>query len=284
MAETGEATREERAPHQDAALASDIGMPHLLLGTYEGPLDLLLALARAQKVDLARISVVALAQQFAAAVEAAIAGQRVPLGQMADWLVATATLVALRARLLLPADAPERREADREAAALRRQLAERETIQRLADWLEQRPQLGRDVFGRGWTAPREEAGQAPTADITELLRACLRLLAQPLREAPWQPRPPPLWRVPAALAHLRGRLATLPPEGTPLAQLVPLPELTGASALQRRAALASTLMAGLEFSREGELELDQGESFGTICVMQNIPRRGSASDSPKVPQ
>ena len=284
MAETGEATGEERAPHQDAAPASDVGMPHLLLGTYEGPLDLLLELARAQKVDLARISVAALAAQFAAAVEAAIAGQRVPLGQMADWLVATATLVALRAQLLLPPDAPERRDADREAAALRRQLVERETIQRLADWLEQRPQLGRDVFGRGWTAPREEAGQAPTADITELLRACLRLLAQPLREAPWQPRPPSLWRVPAALAHLRAFLATLPPEGVTLAQLVPLPKLTGASALQRRAALASTLMAGLEFSREGELRLDQAESFGTICVTQNTPLHGSVPDSRQVHQ
>jgi segregation and condensation protein A len=284
MAETGEATREERVPHQDSALASDVGMPHLLLGTYEGPLDLLLELARAQKVDLARISVAAMAAQFVAAVEAAIAGQRVPLGQMGDWLVATATLIALRARLLLPAEAPERRDADREAATLRRQLAERETIQRLADWLEQRPQLGRDVFARQWAELREEAGQAPRADITELLRACLRLLAQPLREAPWQPRPPSLWRVPAALAHLRALLATLPPEGLPLAQLVPLPELTGASALQRRAALASMLMAGLEVSREGELELDQVESFGSICVTQNTPLHDSVPDGQQVCQ
>lgn len=238
------------------------GMPVLRLGAYEGPLDLLLALARAQRVDLEQISMLALAEQFAAAVDAAIAGGRVALGQMGDWLVAAATLLALRARLLLPADAPERRDADREAAVLRRQLADRAAMQRLADWLEQRPQLGREVFGRGMVET-EESGP-PVADITELLRACLRLLAEPLREAPYQPRPSPLWRVPAALAHLRSLLATLPPEGMALTQLVPAPAETGASALQRRAAVASILMAGLEFSRQGGLALEQTESFNEI--------------------
>jgi segregation and condensation protein A len=250
-------------------------MPHLQLGAYEGPLDLLLELAKAQKVDLTQISVVALAAQFVAAVEVAISRGRVPLGQVGDWLVATATLVALRSRLLLPPEAPERRDADREAAALRRQLAERAAVQRLADWLEQRPQLGRDVFGRGWAASQEEAGQAPTADITELLRACLRLLAQPLRETPWEPRLLPLWRVPAALAHLRSLLPTLPAEGVTLTQLVPAPEQSGSSKLQRRAALASTLLAGLELAREGALGFGQEERFGEIRAWEpgSLPHR-----------
>jgi len=246
-------------------------MPVLRLGAYEGPLDLLLELARAQKVDLAQISVTALAEQFVVAVDAAITEEKVPLGQMGDWLVAAATLVALRARLLLPADAPERRDADRESAALCHQLAERATIQRLADWLERQPQLGWDVFGRGGAEPEAEEDQPPAADITELLRACLRLLALPLREAPYQPRLLPLWRVPAALAHLRARLATLPVEGLALTQLIPTSDLTGTSPLQRRTAVASILMAGLELSREGALALDQKESFETIHAVLGAP-------------
>ena len=270
MVESADSAPVSAVPGEAAVAAvSASGMPMLRLGAYEGALDLLLERARAQRVDFATISMLELAEQFAAAVETAIADRKVPLGQMGDWLVAAASLMALRARLLLPADAPERRDADREAATLRRQLADRAAVQRLADWLEQRPQLGREVFGRG-TIELEESGP-PVADITELLRACLRLLAQPLREAPYQPRLPPLWRVPAALAHLRSLLATLPPEGVALTQLVPGPAETGASALQRRAAFASILMAGLEFSRQGALALEQQESFETIHVTFGAP-------------
>lgn len=235
------------------------GMPVLHLGAYDGPLDLLLELARAQRIDFAALSMADLAAQFGVAVEAAIAGETVPLGQVGDWLVAAATLLALRARLLLPADAPERRDADREAATLRDRLTERAAMQRLADWLAARPQLGRDVFGRGMA--EAEADGPPVADITALLRACLQLLEQPRRTATYRPAPPPLWRVPAALAHLRTLLPTLPAEGVTLTQLVPAPELTGDSPLQRRAAIASLLMGGLELSREGVLRLEQAGDF-----------------------
>ena len=190
----------------DPALA--FSMPVLHLGAYDGPLDLLLELARAQRIDFAALSMADLAAQFVAAVEAAIAGETVPLGQVGDWLVAAATLLALRARLLLPADAPERRDADREAAVLRDRLTERAAMQRLADWLAARPQLGQDVFGRG--IAEAETDGPPVADVTALLRACLQLLEQPRRTETYQPAPPPLWRVPAALAYLRALLPTLP--------------------------------------------------------------------------
>jgi segregation and condensation protein A len=241
------------------------GMPMLRLGAYEGPLDLLLELARAQRVDLAQVSILALAEQFMAAVEAAIAGQRVPLSTLGDWLLAAASLVVLRARLLLPAGTPENREAEREAADLRRRLADREAVRRLAVWLERRPQLGREVFGRG-VAELEVAGP-PIADITELLRACLRLLELPSRERVYRPNPPPLWRVPDAVARVRLLLPRLPEGGAPLKDL--LPERGGermATPLQHRAALASTLMAGLELTREGILTLDQREAFEEIRV------------------
>jgi segregation and condensation protein A len=247
------------------------GAPALQLGAYEGPLDLLLALARAQRVDLAQLSIAALAAQFAAVVEAALARRTVPLPRLAEWLIMAAWLVALRARLLLPAEAEGSAEARREAEGLRQRLADRAAALRLADWLERRPQLGRAVFGRGVAEP--DAGSLPAADITALLRACLKLLELPERERVYRPNPPPLWRVPEALGHMRRLLPDLP-DGAPLGRF--LPPLAGegpAAALQRRAALASTLMASLELSREGVAVLDQPEGFGEIRV--NATRSGA---------
>jgi segregation and condensation protein A len=254
----------DRFVDQAHAVVGNTGAPALQLGTYAGPLDLLLALARAQRVDLAQLSITALAEQFAAVVDAALARRTVPLPQLAEWLIRAAWLVALRARLLLPADAAENSEARREAAGLRQRLADREAALRLADWLERRPQLGRAVFGRGIAEP--DAASLPAADVTELLRACLKLLDLPERARVYRPNPPPLWRVPEALDRMRRLLPGLP-EGAPLERF--LPPLAGEgpnAALQRRAALASTLMAGLELSREGAVALDQPESFGEIRV------------------
>jgi segregation and condensation protein A len=244
--------------------------PTLRLGAWEGPLDLLLELARAQRVDLTRISMAALAEQFVAAVEAAIAGRRVPLAALGDWLVAAATLLALRARLLLPAGTPENRAAEREAADLRRRLADRAAARALADWLGRRPQLGREVFERG--AREAELLGPPVADTTELLRACLRLLElPPARERVYRPSPPLLWRVPDAQARLRALLAALPAGGAPLGRFVPRSGERARTPLQRRAALASTLAAGLELARDGALALEQHEAFGEIAVRRISP-------------
>jgi segregation and condensation protein A len=252
-------------------MASD--PPVLRLGAYEGPLDLLLELARAQRVDLTRISILALAEQFVAAVEAATAGRRVPLSALGDWLVAAAALLALRARLLLPAGTPEHREAECEAAALRRRLADREAVRALAAWLERRPQLGREIFERG--AREAEILGPPVADVTELLRACLRLLDPPARERVHRPSPPPLWRVPDALARIRALLPGLPAGATLDQLLPPMPAGEGA-ALWRRSALASTLLAGLELSRDGAVVLEQQAPFGAVRVRPAAESRSTA--------
>lgn len=253
------------------------GAPELRLGAYEGPLDLLLELARAQRVDLAAISVVVLAEEFGAAVERAIAGRRVPLSAISDWLVMAAWLLLLRSRLLLPAGSEEDRTAQAEAAALRRRLADRAAVRAMADWLERQPRLGREVFGRG--APEAEPSPVPLADITELLRACHRLIALPIRDRVYRPNPPPLWRVPHAIALVRGLLAGLPPEGARLATLLPAGARM-ATPLQRRAALASTLMAGLELTREGVLTLEQHAAFGEIRAGRPAPASRPAGSVP----
>jgi segregation and condensation protein A len=243
------------------AAVGNAGAPALRLGAWEGPLDLLLELARAQRVDLAQLSIATLAEQFAAAVDAAIARRQVPLSRLAEWHIMAAWLTLLRTRLLLP-DLPDET-AQAEAAGQRQRLADRDTARRLADWLERRPQLGRDLFGRGEAEPA--ADTQPAADLTALLRACLTLLELPARERAWRPNPPPLWRVPDALAQMRRLLAAMP-QGGPLEEFLPTVGQGPIAQLQQRAALASTLVAGLELSRDGAAVLDQDAAFGEVRV------------------
>src|ERR1700726_3155410 len=115
---------------------------------YEGPLDLLLALARQQKVDLFKISILALANQYLVFIEAA---RKIRLELAADYLVMAAWLAFLKSRLLLPEPAQQDNEQDpaQMADALRFQLQRLEAMQKAARDLQQRPQLGVDVFLRG---------------------------------------------------------------------------------------------------------------------------------------
>jgi hypothetical protein len=133
--------------------------PVLSADGVEGPLDWLLEMARAKKLDLAKLSIAALIGQFADALATALAGRDTGrLDRWAGWTVIAATLTELWSRLLLPADAVAAKAAEAEAEALRR------------------PQLGWDVFPRG----RPEAGLgARGSDIADLLRACLVVLAVP---------------------------------------------------------------------------------------------------------
>src|SRR5262249_18211351 len=120
---------------------------HLVLHLegFEGPLDLLLDLARAQKVDLTRISILALVEQYLAVIEGA---RRMRLELAADWLVMAAWLTWLKSRLLLP-DGAEAEEGEQAADVLATRLRDLSAIRAAAVWLSGRPQLGQDVFARG---------------------------------------------------------------------------------------------------------------------------------------
>src|SRR3954452_24609398 len=107
-----EAESAEALAEAPRAAVGNSGAPVLRLEAWEGPLDLLLELARAQRVDLARISVTELATQFAAVLDAAIARRAVPLSRLAEWLIMAAWLLLLRSRLLLPAGSAESAEAE----------------------------------------------------------------------------------------------------------------------------------------------------------------------------
>jgi segregation and condensation protein A len=240
--------------------------PVLAVDGFEGPLDWLLEMAQAQKIDLARLSIVALIEAFATAMEATLAhridGRAVELGRWGVWLVMAASLTFLRSRLLLPSDSPEAKAAEDEAEALRHRLVSRAQVRAAADWLERRPQLGRNVFGCGTGDRRHDDGRV--GDVTELLRACLIALRVPDQADAYRPRPPSLWQVSDAIARMRQLLGVLP-DGSPLTAFLPTVGGTEPGrTLRCRVALSSTLVAGLELARAGTLALDQDAPWTSI--------------------
>ena len=257
------------------ALRRDSEAPVLSVEGFEGPLDWLLELVRTHRLDLSRLSIVALIEAFATALEQALqqGGARrsaSSLSRWADWLVMVATLTQLRARLILPTTAPEAQAAIREAGELRRQLLNRQHIQAAADWLESRQQLGLQVWSRG----RSEQGVAGVpgegGDLAELMRACLVVLALPDRvENAYQLPPRTLWPVPGSIARIRERLAVLP-DGSAMAAFLPDLKVEEVGGFQARSALVSTFAASLELARDGQLTLDQEAAWQAILVSRHI--------------
>jgi segregation and condensation protein A len=272
-----EASAWEDAPPVTAGSA--VLAPILSVTGFEGPLDWLLDMVRAQKIDLAKLPILALITDFVTALETALAGrdQTAPLGRWGDWLVMAANLALLRSRLLLPAGTVEAQTAADEADLLRRQLVSRAEIRAAADWLDRRPQLDREVFPRG----RGEAHVAGrVGDITALLRACLAALRLPEGAQAYRPRPPPLWRVSDAIGRILAQLDLVPEEGAPLADF--WPEVAVAEPQQdawRRVAVATTFLAGLELARDGQIRLDQPQPWDSIHLQRAAARAAEGQRS-----
>lgn len=229
---------------------------------FQGPLDVLLELARAQKVDIRQISVLALADQFLAIVEGA---RRVRLELAAEWLVMAAWLAWLKSRLLLPEEEREPEEEDPLLAAgrLTERLAELDRMRFAAAWLGARAQLGRETFARG--APeslRVEDRSGLVADLSTLLRAYATARRRGAADRPFTPKPRKLWSVAEALARLQSLIGEAPGWNT-LSSFLPEGML---SPLDQRAALASTLIAALEAARGGGVELRQEGAFAPILL------------------
>ena len=163
----------EPLPFEDVALADRAeGEPslHVDVDGFEGPLDLLLELARRQKVDLHRISILALAEQYLAFIEEA---RRMRLELAADYLVMAAWLAYLKSRLLLP-EPPQGEEpsASDLATTLALRLRRLEVIREAAKKLGERHQLGRDIFARGAPEPVEIRSESHwEATLYDLLSA-----------------------------------------------------------------------------------------------------------------
>jgi segregation and condensation protein A len=246
-------------------------MLQLRLEGYEGPLDLLLDLARAQKLDLARISIVSLVDQYLAVIEQA-RGLRLEI--QADWLVMAAWLAWLKSRLLLPAaETADQEDPETLAARLTERLAALEQMRAGAAWLLRRPQLGREVFARG--APEAltvEDRSGLRADLSALCQAYVGARRRAMAQRPYRPKPRKLWSVQEAIARLTQVMGELPSWAV-LQRF--MPDDPSLDAVERRAALASTLIAGLEMARGGALELRQDRAFGPIMLRRAEGREDS---------
>ena len=245
------------------------------LAGFDGPLDLLLDLARRQRVDLAQISIVTLVDQYLAAVADLV---RIDLTRAVEWLVIAAWLTWLKSRLLLPRELDETNEAERAAQVLTDRLATLERVRSVVSWLEARPQLGRDMFERG--RPESAPGPVVAVDFLALFEACLAVLRDLRRRPPqvYRPPRPVLWTPLQAMARMRGMLGKLPDGHDLLGFVPPLPAARPNHALRIRAAIASTLAASLELARDAEVALQQEDMFGPIVVH---PRHDATLQSPE---
>jgi segregation and condensation protein A len=227
---------------------------------FEGPLDLLLTLARQQKVDLAKISILALADQYLAFIEAA---RKMRLELAADYLVMAAWLAYLKSRLLLPEAHPaEGISAEDMANALAQRLRRLEAIRQVAEQLLGRPQLGRDVFQRGQPEPIEEIKRPEwTATLYDLLSAYATRRQTQARSFVRVPKRT-VWSLAEAREALE-RLIGQSMDWSPLDQYL-VAYLVEPS--MRATVLASSFAAALELIREGRMEAHQQGSFTPLYL------------------
>lgn len=242
----------------EAALVIDVG-------GFEGPLDLLLHLARNQKVDLARISVLALAEQYLEFVESA---RRVRIELAADYLVMAAWLAYLKSKLLIPQQArqDDGPSGEEMAAILAFRLKRLEAMREAAGHLVNRNRLGRDIFARG--APEhlpEQAGKKFEAELYDLLHAYANLRQrQAVMQVTIERRK--VWSLVEARELLTSMLGEIGDWTSLQAHLLQyLPDS------DRVTATASSFAASLELVREGKLEMRQDAAFGSLYLRSSNP-------------
>jgi segregation and condensation protein A len=247
----------------DFELAQATGEPAFTvdLDGFEGPLDLLLELARRQRIDLARISILALAEQYLLFVEAA---RKLRLELAADYLVMAAWLAFLKSRLLLPAPSEP---AELDAPALAEGLAQRlralAAIRKAGEYLMGRPRLGRDFFARGEpeAAVNISGRISYQSNLYDLLAAYARQSQRhALARVRFKARE--VWSLADARQALT-RLVGIQADWTAFDSFL----LEACSDAQmRRSARASTFAASLELAREGKIEMRQERAFAPIWL------------------
>ncbi len=228
---------------------------------YEGPLDLLLMLSRTQKVDLRRISILHLAEQYLAFINRADA-LRIELA--ADYLVMAAWLAFLKSRLLLPPDPTEEGPSGEELAAhLAWQLERLQAMREAAARLMARDQKGRDFFPRG--QPEDVMRMRKVtygATLLDLMQAYARIRTHDSFR-PFVMDRDHVFTMEQALERMRG-LIGYAGDWTDLSSY--LPDGWGADPVRRRSATAATFAATLELAKQGQIELRQSESFAPIAI------------------
>jgi segregation and condensation protein A len=233
----------------------------LSLGAFEGPIDLLLTLARDQKVDLMHISILALAEQYLAFVETA---RQFHLELAADYLVMAAWLAFLKSKLLLPKEeSDEQLSAEEMAEALKFQLMRLEAMQEAGKKLFALPRRRIDFFPRG----NPEGLPVTYRSVYDVsLYDLLRAYASQHRDknvSALEIEAFDLYSIDDALARLREILPNVP-DWAELRTFLP----RGArEPLMRRSAVSTTLIAALELVRQGKADIRQdGGPFSPIYL------------------
>ncbi len=246
-----------------AAPVADIDALILNLDGYAGPLDVLLDLARTQRVDIRKISMIRLVDQYLDFVAAARAKS---LELAADYLVMASWLTYLKSKLLIPAPAGADGEptADEMAARLAFQLQRLEAMRKAAESLLNLPQFGVDFFARG-TPEGVRVLKSPLwqAELFELLQAYTRQRVAAV-DRTYKPEPPRVWSIEDARARIARLLGAIP-DWTLLASLAPAREIDAPAS----SVVASAFNAALEFAKNGAMEIRQVAHFEPIYVRQS---------------
>lgn len=265
---------DDTEPDLFAANEADEGEAlRVALDAFEGPLHLLLELARAKKVDLAKISIGEIADQYLAFIAQA---QTQNMELAGDYLVMAAWLALLKSRLLIPKAelAPEEPDPSQLEAALRQRLMNLAQARAAAKRLEALPQLGRDVFLFG--QPQQTVLTTTTtwrAELYDLLNAYCAERAKSVRKRAYRTFVRRAYPLETARKTLERALARLE-EWRAIDALTPATE-AGPDAPPPESYLASTFGAALELARERKVELKQAEAFAPLFVrakpVQNEP-------------
>jgi segregation and condensation protein A len=240
---------------------------------FEGPLDLLLMLARQQKVDLSKISILALADQYLIFVEEA---RKLRLELAADYLVMAAWLAYLKSRLLLPdAGGLEGPSAEDMATALAYRLRRLEAFRKVAERLLERPQLGRDIHERGDPEPIAEVKHPQwTATLYDLLSAYAQQRQKTaLAHVRFAKRT--VW----SLAEARAALERLLGQAQDWSRIDEFLMSYLVEPAMRTTVVASSFASVLEMVREGVAEIHQHEAFAPIYMRKRMLAGDIAGDS-----
>lgn len=241
-------------PSEDQSLIVDVA-------GFEGPLDLLLELARAQKVDLAQVSILSLAEQYLTFIEE-MRTKRLEIA--ADYLVMAAWLAYLKSRLLIPAPpGAEEPPAEDMAQLLAFRLQRLQAMRESAAQLMARDLLGRDVFARGAPEPLVIEKTREYGDtLVDLLKAYADRRQRRLRHQSYTVKRQPVWTIKEARARLEGLIGHMHDWQSLDRWLDPYlrePKL-------RPSVMASSFSASLELAREGAVEMRQEKAFEPIYM------------------
>ena len=247
---------------ESTAIFSDDQALLVQVDGFEGPLDLLLTLARNQKVDIAKISILKLADQYLEFIEGA---KKLNLELAADYLVMAAWLAYLKSRLILPQEKGPNGEptADEMATRLRWRLQRLDAMRAASTRLMGRERLDRDVFGRGDPEAVNVVKLRTYKDtMYDLLTAYATDRVRKLGGKAYCPQMAPVLHIEDARERLERMLGKIS-DWSALDRLLPF-EWSGG--VRRRSAMASTLLACLELARDGKVEIQQAAPFAEIFV------------------